>query len=256
LNHNLSMRIGVIGFTPEHFKVLYEELKPSGDSVFSVKPTYNALADEHLDTIIFYLNEIHNYDSCAETAATVAKFAEDGGIHLFVLSHNYGCSRVLDFAIDFRGSKEQKLSFLIEKSIKNVCNNVSFVRVPRIINSYPKELFTETSYFGGMLGLDYDIQFIQLSVLVEKLRKLIHQPAKKSCYIPGTYGTVREFHKQINAIAPMPLPLLYVPSRLMYAFENYVLATPLVSWRTISTFQRKCHERFPDVVKSWFASAD
>ena len=118
------------------------------------------LVNEKVDTIIFYLDEENNYNSNAENAAAVAKFSEERSIYLMVVSHNYSISRVTDFAIDFTGSEEQKRSFLIEKSMKHICDNICFVRVPRVINGYPAELFTRTSYFGGMLGLDYDIQFI------------------------------------------------------------------------------------------------
>lgn len=240
----MKLKIGVFGFKDHNFIILRKTLHDICEIYL-----FNDIQNINFDFFIYYLSPEETYSNLIKKSFEVSKFiSESNNTKLLLVTHQMNYK----YISHFDNSNLDKL-VLVEKYIRNICK-ISCIRTPKIINSYPSKLIQETTICYGILGLNYDIQFIQMLSLSNKIKTIIQKPILKNNYIiHGCYCTTKDLYYEINKLVYVQEPIMYIPSFIIYLYERYIKSTFLLSWKSMDEFRGKCHYKLSKYISIWLA---
>ena len=199
------------------------------------------------DFIIYYPNLENNYSFINKETIQLAKYINRSNkTKLLFLSHQFDYKN-----INLENSINLEKPYLIEKNLRNICS-VTCIRIPQIISYYPINLIEKSTFLNGLFGINYNIQFILMNSLANKIKIIIQRPKlKKNYIIHGCYCTIKDLHYEINKFIYIQLPIFYVPQYFLDLFEKYISFCYFKKWKSIPEFKGKCHHKLNKIVSSW-----
>ena len=242
------IQIVTVGFKEDKFLNLKKKLEDIAivDAITSIDKIISIP-----DFIIYYPLLDNPYTFLIKESIQIAKYINEvKTTQLLLISHQLNYKN-----LNFDNPIHLDKPVLIEQSLKNICK-VCCIRIPQIISTYPNKLIKKNTFFDGLIGLNYNIQFVPMDSLAKKIKIIIKKPfLKKNYVINGCYCTTKDLYYEVNKYILLKQPILYIPMYFIDLYEKYIQVTSFNKWKSIPDFYGKCHHKLHKIVNLWLGDS-